>query len=127
MKLSILTTLTLCALFAATAGKADNSSMAGHPDRNSTEPGVIERWSDSALARMEHWISRARSKITGRKDDPMQDCNNMMGGMSMMQGGGMGMMQGDVEIMGNMNRAQPNDQWRNPAQQPQPDTPDRKP
>lgn len=116
MKLSILTTLTLCALFAATAGKADNSSMAGHPDRNSTEPGVIERWSDSALARMEHWISRARSKITGRKDDSMQGCGDMMAGMQMQgdgMAGGMGMMQGGSGMMGRMQGAQPNDQWRN--------------
>lgn len=112
MKFSILTTLTLCALFAATAGKADNASMAGHPDRNSTEPGVVERWSDSALARMEHWISRARSKITGRKDDSMQGCGDMMGAGGMADG--MGMMQGGSGMMRRMQGAQPNDQWRNP-------------
>lgn len=119
MKPSILKALMLCALLIAAVSYADNASMTGHPDRITTEPSVIERWSDRALARMENWISRARNKITDRKDDAMQGCGDMMGGMPMMQGSG--------GMMGGMNSAKPNEQWRNPVQQPQPDTPDRKP
>lgn len=111
MKLSLLKLLMLCAVFAAAVSHAEDSSLGGHADRNAAKPGVIERWSDRALARMQSWISRARNKITGHSDDSMQGCDDMMGG-------GMGMMQDGGGMMGNMHSARPNEQWLKPAQQP---------
>ena len=111
MKASILIVLTLCILFAATAGKADNGSTMARMNSRTADSGVIERWSDRALARMQGWISHARNKLTGGESNTMQGCGDMMAGMQMMQGGGMNMMQGGG-MMGGMRSSQPNDQWR---------------
>lgn len=54
MKISILKVLLLCALFTAATGHAHD----GGGQHSATEPGVIERWSDRALSRMQGWITR---------------------------------------------------------------------